>query len=543
MASEKEASRGLEWQVTVPGGSSVKLETDSVPTAAGWRMRRLASALVSKVFDFASKVRKIAADDPRKVVHCLKVGLALALVSVFYYTRPLYDGVGGAAMWAVMTVVVVFEFTLILGKWCVVDAGGSLYKGLNRATATLSAGSVAFGIHWLAIKSGRTADHIILGASVFLLCKTTHSILGLSIPFHNPPHSRAVSSSSASAATFSKFIPAVKARFDYGVTIFILTFNLVAVSSYRVEKLLALAQWRFCTITIGFCICLTVCVVIRPVWAGEELHRLVMRNMEKLADSLEGTWVRACMHAALRCSKLIYSSCKVTESVAEYLEEEEEGGVDCNQKLGQKSQGYRCVLNSKSSEDSLPDGSPLMVALALNIHGDGTSRSALQCGNAHTASNHSIVASIRRTRYIFFVWLTSYKTHLKIDAGKLALQQPPNSVKKHLAKVYAKVATESSKVLKELASSFRSMRKPSSIDYLVEDMKNTADELQNALGSLPQEATSLIIETLPLITAASLLIEVSARVEGVVHAVKEITALPCFKPADGEELKAWSTVA
>ncbi|RZR95514.1 hypothetical protein BHM03_00024365 [Ensete ventricosum] len=534
MASEKEASRGLEWQVTVPGGSSVKLETDSVPTAAGWRMRRLASALVSKVFDFASKVRKIAADDPRKVVHCLKVGLALALVSVFYYTRPLYDGVGGAAMWAVMTVVVVFEFTLILGKWCVVDAGGSLYKGLNRATATLSAGSVAFGIHWLAIKQ----------LTPFLVYRSLST---------TPPHSRAVSSSSASAATFSKFIPAVKARFDYGVTIFILTFNLVAVSSYRVEKLLALAQWRFCTITIGFCICLTVCVVIRPVWAGEELHRLVMRNMEKLADSLEGTWVRACMHAALRCSKLIYSSCKVTESVAEYLEEEEEGGVDCNQKLGQKSQGYRCVLNSKSSEDSLVidhppppvqlHGSPLMVALALNIHGDGTSRSALQCGNAHTASNHSIVASIRRTRYIFFVWLTSYKTHLKIDAGKLALQQPPNSVKKHLAKVYAKVATESSKVLKELASSFRSMRKPSSIDYLVEDMKNTADELQNALGSLPQEATSLIIETLPLITAASLLIEVSARVEGVVHAVKEITALPCFKPADGEELKARSTVA
>lgn len=43
--------------------------------------------------------------------------------------------------------------------------------------------------------------------------------------------------------------------------------------------------------------------------------------------------------------------CMVTESVAEYLEEE--GGVDCNQKLGQKSQGYKCVLNSKSSEDSL----------------------------------------------------------------------------------------------------------------------------------------------------------------------------------------------
>lgn len=42
----------------------------------------------------------------------LKVGLSLALVSIFYYTRPLYDGVGGAAMWAIMTVVVIFEYTV-----------------------------------------------------------------------------------------------------------------------------------------------------------------------------------------------------------------------------------------------------------------------------------------------------------------------------------------------------------------------------------------------------------------------------------------------
>jgi hypothetical protein len=32
-------------------------------------------------------------------------------VSLFYYFNPLYDGVGKNAMWAVMTVVVVFEYT------------------------------------------------------------------------------------------------------------------------------------------------------------------------------------------------------------------------------------------------------------------------------------------------------------------------------------------------------------------------------------------------------------------------------------------------
>lgn len=45
-----------------------------------------------------------------------------------------------------------------------------MYKGLNRTTATLSAGALACGIHWLASKSGETMEHIIVGTSVFVLC-------------------------------------------------------------------------------------------------------------------------------------------------------------------------------------------------------------------------------------------------------------------------------------------------------------------------------------------------------------------------------------
>jgi hypothetical protein len=46
------------------------------------------------------------------VVHGLKVALALTLCSVFYYVHPLYDFTGGNAMWAVLTVVVVFEYSV-----------------------------------------------------------------------------------------------------------------------------------------------------------------------------------------------------------------------------------------------------------------------------------------------------------------------------------------------------------------------------------------------------------------------------------------------
>jgi hypothetical protein len=55
---------------------------------------------------------KVGKDDPRKVVHSLKVGLALTLVSLLYLMEPLYKGIGKNAVVAVMTVVVVMEFTV-----------------------------------------------------------------------------------------------------------------------------------------------------------------------------------------------------------------------------------------------------------------------------------------------------------------------------------------------------------------------------------------------------------------------------------------------
>lgn len=91
----------------------------------------------------------------------------------------------------------------------------------------------------------------------------------------------------ASAATFSRFIPVIKARFDYGAMIFILTFSLVSVSGYRVEKLIDMAHQRLSTIIIGTSICILISMLICPIWAGEELYRLIICNMDKLANSLD----------------------------------------------------------------------------------------------------------------------------------------------------------------------------------------------------------------------------------------------------------------
>lgn len=92
----------------------------------------------------------------------------------------------------------------------------------------------------------------------------------------------------ASAATFSRFMPTVKAKFDYGVLIFILTFSLVSVSGYRVDKLFELARNRVSTIAIGTSLCIIVSTMFCPIWAGSELHQLVCQNLEKLAYSLNG---------------------------------------------------------------------------------------------------------------------------------------------------------------------------------------------------------------------------------------------------------------
>lgn len=120
---------------------------------------RLVSLLA--VRSAAEKVAQIARDDPRRVAHSLKVGLALTLVSVVYYVTPLFNGFGGSAMWAVLTVVIVMEFTV----------GATLSKGLNRALATLVASSLAIGAHEVAslVVQSEEAESILLVVFVFFV--------------------------------------------------------------------------------------------------------------------------------------------------------------------------------------------------------------------------------------------------------------------------------------------------------------------------------------------------------------------------------------
>lgn len=48
--------------------------------------------------------------DTKKIIHSIKVGISLVLISLLYFVDPLYEQVGDNAIWAIMTVVVTFEF-------------------------------------------------------------------------------------------------------------------------------------------------------------------------------------------------------------------------------------------------------------------------------------------------------------------------------------------------------------------------------------------------------------------------------------------------
>ncbi|KDP28457.1 hypothetical protein JCGZ_14228 [Jatropha curcas] len=451
----KEASNKLEWRISVDDGTSEKLvaESDGPVVKKIWVW--LKNLIILKVWKFLEKAWMMGVADPRKVIHGVKVGVALCVVSLLYYMRPLYEGVGGNAMWAVMTVVVVFENT----------AGATLSKSINRTIATFLAGSLGLGVNWIASQTGAKLQPVILGFSVFLF---------------------------ASAATFSRFIPIVKARFDYGAMIFILTFSLVSVSGYRVDELFDLAQHRFSTIVVGTSLCILISILICPIWAGGELHNLIIRNLEKLAHSLDGSM--ECYFAS-----------------------------NSDEDPSKKTEGYRCVLNSKGTEDSMAN-----FARWEPAHGRFNFR--------HPWKQYlNVGASLRSCAYCIETLNGCINTEI----------QAPEYLKKHLSDPCETLSSYASTVLKELANTVKTMTISSKIGLSITEMQFAAQELKNSVKSIPNhfaanpeggktEPTAKtsppsVMDVLPLVTLVSLLLEIVTRVEDIVDAVNELARLADFK--------------
>ncbi|KAM3692319.1 hypothetical protein ACB098_08G077700 [Castanea mollissima] len=261
-----------------------------------WRKSLLQRLWDNNVYRVAMTIKKIGEDDPRRIVHGLKVGLAITLASFLFYIKPIYDRFDQDGIWAVMTIVLIFEFSV----------GATLGKGLNRMMATSSGAALGVGIHNIAFRSAGSnlpGEFMVLGFFVFTI---------------------------GAICTFMRFIPALK-PYDYGLMIFILTFSMVSVSSSRAPNLRKIVIDRILTIIIGSVIAIVVCIGICPVWNGENLQNLIAKNIEKLGNFLEG-FKGEYFHKG------------------EYFPKSEDG-----QPLDNKPfrKGYKSVLTSKSSEETM----------------------------------------------------------------------------------------------------------------------------------------------------------------------------------------------
>lgn len=393
--------------------------------------------LKEMVVELANKVTKTGRDDPRRMHHSLKVGLALSLISIFYYVSPLFDGFGASAMWAVLTVVVVMEFTV----------GGTLAKGLNRTFGTMLAGTLGLGAHHIAVLAGERGEPILLGIFVFVL---------------------------AAAATFCRFVPKIKARYDYGVTVFILTFSLVAVSSYRVEELIKMAQQRICTIALGVATCFLTSIFLFPVWAGEDLDRLTASNLDKLATFLEGLG-------------------------SEYFGEKMGSG---NLEGRSFLQVHKSVLNSKATEDSLAN-------FARWEPGHGKFRFS------HPWIQYlKIGAQIRQCAYSIEALTVYITTPDKNQASCRHVE-----FRQSVSSACAEMSSESAKALAELALAIRNMTLPTAASRHVANALLAAGELKST--AMPR-GDVVLPNVLRLASAASLLTQVVTCIHQIEASVNEL---------------------
>lgn len=378
-----------------PYGTSARLE----------KTKKRLNMYVEKLKKFPGLAWKaiwqVGREDPRKAIHSIKVGLSLTLVSLLYLLEPLFEGIGQNAIWAVMTVVVVLEFT----------AGATLCKGLNRGFGTLLAGLLAFFIEFIATASGQVFKAICIATAVFLI--------GMS-------------------ATYVRFVPYIKKNYDYGVVIFLLTFNLITVSSFRVDNVVKIAHERFYTIAIGCGICLLMSLLIFPNWSGEELHDSTVFKLEGLANSIQ-----ACVN--------------------DYFTEAEPQTANGESLEDPIYKGYKAVLDSKSTDETLA------------MYASWEPRHSRYCYRIPWQQYVKLGAVLRHFGYTIVALHGCLKTEI----------QTPRSVRGLFKDPCIRVAREVSKALMELADSVRK-RRQCSPEVLSDHLHEALHDLDTALRSQPK---------------------------------------------------------
>ncbi|XLS51277.1 hypothetical protein HN51_011954 [Arachis hypogaea] len=241
-----------------------------------------------------------------------------------------------------------------------------------------------------------------------------------------------------------RFLPQLKARYDYGLMVFILTYSLVSVSSYRDDEILDIAEKRVITILAGAFISVFVSIFVWPMWVGADLHNLVAKNIEKLGNFIEGQFCKVgTCHGAFRFHH------------------------------------------------------PWQQYLKIGI----LSR---ECAYHIDALNSFLISS---------------KTPLEV---RRKIQEP-----------CMKMSKETGKALKELAMSIQNVVPPTSAYSQIAKSRVAAINLKSMVNSILWEGTNLF-EVIPVVTVASLLLDVVCCTEKLAESIQELSTLAKFKNRDNK---------
>ncbi|KAF8027232.1 hypothetical protein BT93_E0216 [Corymbia citriodora subsp. variegata] len=342
-------------------------------------------------------------EDPRRVIHSIKVGFAMTLASSLCLLQkepPPFQGIGLNAIWAVITVVILLEFT----------AGATLRKGLNRVIGTV------LGLLLVLIVE-RLSAHRPIPRAVFM--GWTIFVFG-------------------AAATYMRFIPIIKKKYDYGVLVFILTFSMILVPNYYVNNTISMVRDRFYTIAIGCVMCLFLSLLILPTWSGDDLHKSTITKLEGLAQSVE-----AC--------------------VGEYFGDAQRKEIQ--DKLPKDSIDQNCikVLDSKYTDETMA------------FYASSEPRCRGNCYKSPWQQYVKFGAALRRFGYTVMALRGCLHTEIKTPPSVLALFKDQCT----------RLAGEVSKVLVELANSMRN-RRHFSPEILCSHLHEALQDLHTALQSQPQ---------------------------------------------------------
>lgn len=75
-----------------------------------WLLKKIKN-LWNGIQDVSSKAWEMGRSDPRKIIFAMKMGLALSLVSLLIFWKEPAD-IGQYSIWAILTVIVMFEFSI-----------------------------------------------------------------------------------------------------------------------------------------------------------------------------------------------------------------------------------------------------------------------------------------------------------------------------------------------------------------------------------------------------------------------------------------------